>query len=148
MGVIVGSDGVFDNLFLDEIQEICNEFLIFPSSVEHTPIPMAKLAQAAQQIVKLAHRKADQDLDATIGRGGKVDDTSVVVSEVVPWTTAHAEQCSQITRRGETAARRQKNTCLGFGTCGIVGMDGFEEEDEVNRSQARKERTSSESNTE
>merc|ERR1711920_272364 len=95
--VILGSDGVFDNLFLDEIVDICNEYLPSPSSVQHTPLQISALGQVAQRIVKEAHLKSDEHRDAPIGRGGKIDDTSVVVSEVVPWTDRHRDMCKEIT---------------------------------------------------
>merc|ERR1712037_299382 len=96
--VILGSDGVFDNLFLDEIVDICNEYLPSPSSVQHTPLQISLLGQVAQRIVKEAHLKSDEQRDAPIGRGGKIDDTSVVVSEVVPWTDRHKDMCKEITK--------------------------------------------------
>eukprot|EP00931_Biecheleriopsis_adriatica_P095678 TRINITY_DN69289_c0_g1_i1.p1 TRINITY_DN69289_c0_g1~~TRINITY_DN69289_c0_g1_i1.p1 ORF type:complete len:396 (+),score=86.56 TRINITY_DN69289_c0_g1_i1:106-1293(+) len=101
--LILGSDGVFDNLFLDEIVEICNEILPAPSASEFSPMPAQFLSQAAQRIVKESHAKSDaqggQFLDTPIGKGGKVDDTSVVVAEIVEWTDAHRDIWSQV-RRG------------------------------------------------
>jgi len=117
--VIMGSDGVFDNLFLDELVEICNEILGKPkNSSEFTPIPPSMLSQVAQRIVKDSHAKSDakggQFLDTPIGKGGKVDDTSVVVAEIVEWTDAHREIWSQVRRN-----RKWKNvlSCGGM-QCG------------------------------
>merc|ERR1719163_1161657 len=101
--LIMGSDGVFDNLFLDEIVEICNE-VIRPGKQpsDFTPMPPALLSQVAQRIVKDSHAKSDakggQFLDTPIGKGGKVDDTSVVVAEIVEWTEAHRDIWSQVRR--------------------------------------------------
>ncbi|CAK9018978.1 unnamed protein product [Durusdinium trenchii] len=95
--VIMGSDGVFDNLFLDEIlrqrQDLANGLLgVSPSQVQ--------LRMLAQRIVEQCHAKT-RPLpngalpEAPIGRGGKKermtprldrDDTSCVVAEVVEWT--------------------------------------------------------------
>merc|ERR1719313_109885 len=57
--VVMGSDGVFDNLFLDEIVEICNESLPLPRSSEHfVPVPPNLLSKVAQRIVLEAHSKS------------------------------------------------------------------------------------------
>eukprot|EP00441_Pelagodinium_beii_P045509 CAMPEP_0197623910 /NCGR_PEP_ID=MMETSP1338-20131121/3787_1 /TAXON_ID=43686 ORGANISM="Pelagodinium beii, Strain RCC1491" /NCGR_SAMPLE_ID=MMETSP1338 /ASSEMBLY_ACC=CAM_ASM_000754 /LENGTH=396 /DNA_ID=CAMNT_0043194003 /DNA_START=22 /DNA_END=1212 /DNA_ORIENTATION=+ len=100
--LILGSDGVFDNLFLDEIVEICNEILPASTGAEFTPMPAKFLSQVAQRIVKESHAKSDghggQFLDTPIGKGGKVDDTSVVVGEIIEWTEAHKEIWSQVRR--------------------------------------------------
>eukprot|EP00408_Alexandrium_pacificum_P054880 CAMPEP_0171269086 /NCGR_PEP_ID=MMETSP0790-20130122/60008_1 /TAXON_ID=2925 /ORGANISM="Alexandrium catenella, Strain OF101" /LENGTH=302 /DNA_ID=CAMNT_0011737873 /DNA_START=8 /DNA_END=913 /DNA_ORIENTATION=- len=90
--VILGSDGVFDNLYLDEVQSIVNEVLVRGSP---TYAPKEVLDRAAQKIVAASHAKSKrlpsgQLPDAPIGRGGKMDDTSVVVAEVVEWTEEHA----------------------------------------------------------
>jgi len=111
--LILGSDGVFDNLFLDEIVEICNEILRPQSGADFTPMPPSLLSQVSQRIVKESHAKSDaqngQFLDTPIGKGGKVDDTSVVVAEIVEWTDAHREIWSQVRRN------RKWNSVLSCG---------------------------------
>merc|ERR1712050_789786 len=56
----------------------------------------------ADQIVYDSHSKSDaksgQFMDTPIGKGGKVDDTAVVVAEIVEWTDAHREIWSQVRR--------------------------------------------------
>jgi len=98
--VIMGSDGVFDNLFLDEIVEICNESMRPSKKTEFQPLLPSILQQVATRIVKASHAKSDaksgQFLDTPIGKGGKVDDTSVVVAEIVEWTDAHRSIWSQV----------------------------------------------------
>lgn len=101
--LVLGSDGVFDNLFLDEIVEICNEILRPSKKQDFTPSSPALLHQVAQRIVKDSHAKSGagaggQFLDTPIGKGGKVDDTSVVVAEIVELTDAHKEIWSQVRR--------------------------------------------------
>mmetsp|Transcript_4285 Transcript_4285/g.9979 ORF Transcript_4285/g.9979 Transcript_4285/m.9979 type:complete len:406 (-) Transcript_4285:44-1261(-) len=100
--LVMGSDGVFDNLFLDEIVEICNEFIRPPTRQDFVPIPPGMLSQVAERIVRASHAKSDakrgQFMDTPIGKGGKVDDTSVVVAEIVEWTDAHREIWSQVRR--------------------------------------------------
>lgn len=117
--LILGSDGVFDNLFLDEIVEICNEILRPPKTQEFAPMPPSMLSQVAQRIVKDSHAKSDakggQFLDTPIGKGGKVDDTSVVVAEIVEWTDAHKEIWSQV---------RQKRKWKSVLSCGGMQCGG------------------------
>merc|ERR1712203_1247547 len=66
------------------------------------PMQPSVLSQVANKIVKASHAKSDaksgQFLDTPIGKGGKVDDTSVVVAEIVEWTDAHREIWSQVRR--------------------------------------------------
>merc|ERR1719263_1358666 len=103
--VVMGSDGVFDNLFLDEIVEICNSSL--PNHGEiFSPVAPNLLSQVAQRIVLEAHSKSSDGgtgtyPDTPIGQGGKVDDTSVVVAEIVEWTEAHREVWAQVRRNKE-----------------------------------------------
>mmetsp|Transcript_98335 Transcript_98335/g.276540 ORF Transcript_98335/g.276540 Transcript_98335/m.276540 type:complete len:403 (-) Transcript_98335:132-1340(-) len=117
--LILGSDGVFDNLFLDEIVEICNEILRPGKTVDFVPTTPAILSQVAQRIVKDSHAKSDakggQFLDTPIGKGGKVDDTSVVVAEIVEWTEAHKEIWSQV---------RQKRKWKSVLSCGSMQCGG------------------------
>mmetsp|Transcript_7177 Transcript_7177/g.14945 ORF Transcript_7177/g.14945 Transcript_7177/m.14945 type:complete len:565 (+) Transcript_7177:155-1849(+) len=91
--VVMGSDGVFDNLFLDEITDLANSVLQ-PGQPVPTHEPL--LGHLAQCIVKACHAKTrpgpnGQMPEAPIGRGGKKDDTSCVVAEVVLWSQAHAQ---------------------------------------------------------
>eukprot|EP00930_Biecheleria_cincta_P035093 TRINITY_DN2416_c0_g1_i1.p1 TRINITY_DN2416_c0_g1~~TRINITY_DN2416_c0_g1_i1.p1 ORF type:complete len:506 (-),score=113.61 TRINITY_DN2416_c0_g1_i1:113-1630(-) len=88
--VIMGSDGVFDNLFVDEIAELANSILT--PNLPH-PIPKDVLTNLSTRIVHACHAKTmpaanGQLLDAPIGRGGKKDDTSCVIAEVMEWTEA------------------------------------------------------------
>merc|ERR1719456_1072801 len=95
--LVLGSDGVFDNLFLDELIEYCNEHLppLAPDEPFYPRSPNV-LRQLAKTIVLNSHKKSGDDgkqkiADSPIGKGGKVDDTSVVVAEVVEWTQAHRD---------------------------------------------------------
>lgn len=88
--VIMGSDGVFDNLFLDELLELANRTLL-PSASSGPQYSEAQLRGLAQRIVEQCHAKTRPMVngllpEAPIGRGGKKDDTSCVVAEVVEWT--------------------------------------------------------------
>jgi len=90
--VVMGSDGVFDNLFPDEVRDICNSILP-PGTL--VPTPEDKMRELAETIVLAAHEKTylgpdGRTRDTPIGRGGKVDDTAVVVGEVVEWTEERA----------------------------------------------------------
>lgn len=120
--LILGSDGVFDNLFLDEIVEICNEILRPSKTGDFVPMPPSLLSQVAQRIVKESHAKSESKggvyLDTPIGKGGKVDDTSVVVAEIVEWTDAHKEIWSQVRRN------RKWNNVLSCGGMQCGGVEG------------------------
>lgn len=115
--VVMGSDGVFDNLFLDEVIDICNEML--PPRCEgskFTPTPPALLKQVAMRIVSECHRKTQTNHrgeypNAPIGKGGKRDDTSCVVGEVVEFTQAHREVWSRIRRQQRWPSLLSCNGC-------------------------------------
>jgi protein phosphatase PTC7 len=102
--VVLGTDGVFDNLYIDEIVAICNEML-FTSGYkdDFQPISRSLLGQVAKRIVMECHQKTQpvggMYMDAPIGKGGKVDDTSCIVGEVVEWTDEHGEAWSNLRRR-------------------------------------------------
>merc|ERR1712187_1011440 len=119
--IVLGSDGVFDNLFLDEIVDICNEILV-PSweadTGNFTPTQPTLLVQIAKRIVDASHEKSKVGAqgalpETPIGRGGKMDDTSVVVGEVVEWTDAHSEVWAQVRRQRQW---RTLVTCGGMAT--------------------------------
>jgi len=101
--IVMGSDGVFDNLFLDEIAEIANEILRPPKNGVFQAVTPATLSQVAQRIVQESHNKSGADhngqmAETPIGKGGKVDDTSVVVAEIVEWTESHKRIWAQVRR--------------------------------------------------
>jgi protein phosphatase PTC7 len=94
--VVLGSDGVFDNLFVDEIVGICAEMLIAGKS----PLSRYALGEVAKRIVMECHAKTlPPHAPCPIGKGGKVDDTSCVVGEVVEWTTAHSDAWKELRRQ-------------------------------------------------
>lgn len=116
--VVMGSDGVFDNLFLDEIVEICNECISMPRSNEFNPVPPNLLSKVSQRIVLESHSKSSDGgtgnfPDTPIGKGGKVDDTSVVVGEIVEWTDAHREAWAQVRRN------KKWSNVLSCGGCSV-----------------------------
>lgn len=103
--VVMGSDGVFDNLYLDEIVSICNEML--PPAhygTKFTPIRQPVLQEIARVIVEACHAKTKvgprgRYPDTPIGKGGKRDDTCCVVGEVVEWTAEKGEHWARIRRQ-------------------------------------------------
>jgi hypothetical protein len=126
--IISGSDGVFDNLFLDEVIDIANQFLppvrrdgkfcqTEPSVLEHI----------ARTIVAECHRKTErghngEPRDSPIGLGGKVDDTCCVVGEVVEWTKHHSLMWSK------AHSKRSMNTgilCSLSNNLGALGRNLF-----------------------
>jgi len=138
--LVLGSDGVFDNLFLEEVIDIVNGCLRLPKNRGSQP-PDA-LEKAAKQIVSAAHRKSEEDSfgvlpETPIGRGGKVDDTSVVVGEVVEWTQAHRDILAQVRRhqrwRAMTGCGGMQCAPSGGGQCGSKcgGGDDSDEESQI-----------------
>lgn len=134
--LVMGSDGIFDNLFLDEVVDLCNSMLPARAG-RFSPTHPALLESLAQRLVVEAHSKTSRRPgggypDAPIGKGGKMDDTSVVVGEVVEWTEAHTAAWAKVTRVRRPASR----SLLGgfdFMNCGSacsVDEDSEEEYDE------------------
>jgi len=131
--VVIGSDGVFDNLFHDEVVAICNSILppTQPGS-KFAPLDPALLEQAARRVVAECHGKTQAGLggvypDTPIGKGGKRDDTSCVVGEVVEWTEDHCRQWSGVRRQHDW--KRLVACGSGFTGCcdeGDAGDDGEE----------------------
>jgi protein phosphatase PTC7 len=151
--LILGSDGVFDNLFLDEIVEVCNELLPpqHAANGDFTPLPPSLLSQVAQRLVKESHAKSEVQsggmyLDTPIGKGGKVDDTSVVVGEIVEWTDAHREIWRQV------KSNRKWNSVLSCGgmQCGGVGnaCSGYDDDAGHHRGRTRNDDGSETSDSE
>jgi protein phosphatase PTC7 len=99
--VILGSDGVFDNMFVDEIVQICDEMIRpTPKGMKFQAVDRSILGQIAYRIVHESHAKT-QPYQGTwrqtpIGKGGKIDDTSCVIGQVVEWTDAHGEAWAKI----------------------------------------------------
>merc|ERR1719401_2394936 len=99
--VVLGSDGVFDNLFIDEILAICEQMLT-PAGAgkKFQPEDRSRLGSIARRIVAESHSKTQAVAGgwrpSPIGPGGKIDDTSCVVAQVVEWTEAHGEAWAQL----------------------------------------------------
>ncbi|CAK0844935.1 unnamed protein product, partial [Prorocentrum cordatum] len=55
--VLLGSDGVFDNLFLPELVAICNEMMPPAQDGQFTPTAPAVLEKIARRIVADCHKK-------------------------------------------------------------------------------------------
>lgn len=75
--VLMGSDGVFDNLFLDELVKICNEYMPPPEDGQFMPTTPALLKLISREIIARAHAKTNPDdqnylPDTPIGQGGKI----------------------------------------------------------------------------
>lgn len=132
--VLMGSDGVFDNLFTDEIAEMVNAILR-PNSQQ--PIDESLLHLLSRRIVEACHAKTRPGPtgvlpEAPIGRGGKVDDTSCVVAEVIELIEGpegpHAWQSSLSSQQRDVVERDDIFT--GFLRCGTL-CDATDK-DEVN----------------
>merc|ERR1719271_315195 len=133
--VLLGSDGVFDNLFLDEIVDICNAYMPPPQPGQFVPLQPAVLSSIAQRIVEECHAKAragpnGRMPETPIGKGGKMDDTSIVVAEVIEWTEAHSEVWAQVRRQRQW---EDLVTCGGaaqFGPCRTCKGDDVDQYEE------------------
>merc|ERR550537_8253 len=117
----MGSDGVFDNLFLDEIVDICNQYIPPARPGPFVPLAPSILGDIAVKVIETAHAKTRPSSqghlpETPIGRGGKMDDTSVVVGEVVEWTEAHGEVWSNVRRK------RQWANLTSLGHCRACGL--------------------------
>lgn len=102
--VVLGSDGVFDNLFIDEILHICEMMLPDPQTgARFKPVERGLLGSIARRIVQECHSKTQPGPrgypPSPIGPGGKMDDTSVVVAQVVEWTEEHGEAWANLRSR-------------------------------------------------
>jgi len=132
--LILGSDGVFDNMFLDEAVALANEMIPPIYGGQFVPTHPGVLEQVATRIVMECHSKtqcrADGRFpDTPIGKGGKVDDTSCVVGEAVEWTESHSEAWSTVQRQRQF---RKIFHCGGmFDGCCKEEDDGEESEYEV-----------------
>jgi serine/threonine protein phosphatase PrpC len=112
--VVMGSDGVFDNLFVEEIVSICNELIEpHPLHSRFEPAPLHLLGEVAQRLVMESHAKTRPSFHGycrtPIGPGGKSDDTSCIVAQVVEWTDEHENAWTKI---------RNRRICNSFFTCG------------------------------
>ncbi|OLP93473.1 putative 1-aminocyclopropane-1-carboxylate deaminase [Symbiodinium microadriaticum] len=133
--VVIGSDGVFDNLFKDEVAAIVNQLIPRPSTPgeKFRPLDKAFMGEVARYIVEACHMKTKADLrtgkypDTPIGKGGKRDDTCCVVGEVVEWTEMDCMYWEGVQRR-----RRMKElvTCGGVLSLGMMCIDEDEEDEE------------------
>ncbi|CAE8683265.1 unnamed protein product [Polarella glacialis] len=125
--VIMGSDGVFDNLFLDEIIHLSNSIL---QPGMGSPLPQEALAHLSRAIVMASHSKSQRQAngrlpECPIGIGGKVDDTSVVVAEVLEWTEEY---------KGRSGPQRRRKEQRGLWACGDFECCGGVSEEELDLS--------------
>jgi len=95
--VVAGSDGVFDNLFIDEIVDICEQMLAGSTpGKKFRPACGHLLGEIARTLVMESHSKTrpvnGRMRESPIGRGGKIDDTSCVVAQVLEFSSEQGEQ--------------------------------------------------------
>jgi serine/threonine protein phosphatase PrpC len=121
--VILGTDGVFDNLFLEEIVDLVT--IDGPASQEDC-------TAIAKAIVDEAHRRVGGSMDTPMGpgAGGKADDTTLVVASVIPM---HSDEARAVW--GSMPSFR--STKLGLdekswdcAPCGHEGADEMETDDD------------------
>jgi len=127
--VVLGSDGVFDNMYVEEIVAICDEMIPDPrKGGKFKCTSRDLLGNVAKRIVQECHAKTLPNErggypETPIGRGGKIDDTSCLVGEVVEWTDAHGEAWSRLRKQKQWSSLM---TCGGM----VPGCrdDGSDEE--------------------
>jgi protein phosphatase PTC7 len=115
--VVAGSDGVFDNLFIDEIVSICDSML--PNEGKVRPISGHLLEEIAHCLVKESHGKTRQVNghlhQSPIGPGGKIDDTSCLVGQVLEFTSEQGDAWAKVRNRKWW----QKMFTLPFAACSM-----------------------------
>jgi protein phosphatase PTC7 len=94
--VVAGSDGVFDNLFVDEIVDTVETMLQGSAcGAKFRPISSRLLEEIAYALVLQSHAKTrsinGKPCQTPIGLGGKVDDTSCLVAQVLEFTDEQVE---------------------------------------------------------
>lgn len=159
--LVLGSDGVFDNLFLEEVARICNEMLPPRQSKDFQPTSTELLSCIAERIVQEAHAKCRPTpqgdpttwlMQAPIGVGGKMDDTSVVIAEVTEWlpTANHEVRRHRGTRSGGKSPSPVHCSIVpscrpapGRGHCD--DSDEYEDVDYANRQEEKSDMSESES---
>jgi protein phosphatase PTC7 len=102
--VVLGSDGVFDNMFIDEIVDLIDHMLPTPMpGTKFRPVPGHCLQEIAESIIFEAHAKTrsvnGRFRESPIGMGGKVDDTSCVVGQVLEFTEEKAKHWAKVRNR-------------------------------------------------
>jgi serine/threonine protein phosphatase PrpC len=140
--IVQGSDGLFDNLFIDEIVDFCNEYFHPPRPGQRfIPEQQSVLDQLARRIVSECHKKTERGRtgelrDAPIGKGGKVDDTCCVVGQVIEWSEQHSEVWKRVQRH------RMAKHSGAF--CNLGGMSQCDRADDGSGSELGSEFASSE----
>jgi serine/threonine protein phosphatase PrpC len=130
--VIMGSDGVFDNLFLDEVADLANSAL--PPG-RTGPTHEALLGHLAKRVVDACHAKTEPGPngmlpEAPIGRGGKMDDTSCCVGEVIEWTDSQRQIWAPRRRKWQWQPWQNFMSCSISTGCTADDEDEFEEYDD------------------
>jgi len=95
--VVAGSDGLFDNLFIDVIVCIVEHMVsVSGPGRKFRPASGHLLEEIARTIVMECHAKTrpanGRMKDAPIGPGGKIDDTCCVVAQVLEFHTEQGDQ--------------------------------------------------------
>ncbi|CAD7964115.1 unnamed protein product [Amoebophrya sp. A25] len=94
--VIMGSDGVFDNLYAHEVVSIVNSYFAPAAGGKFVPQTSETMKAVCKAVVAASHAKSGEDGKnrtslTPLGYGGKIDDTSCVVGEVVEYTSYHSD---------------------------------------------------------
>ena len=77
--ILVGSDGLFDNLFLDEILKMSQEDTIYHSRASYIASAAFRASNLAEKMVPHGERAAEAGLYHS---GGKPDDITVIIATI------------------------------------------------------------------
>lgn len=118
--VIAGSDGVFDNLFVDEIVDICDNMLpVYCPGQKFRPAGSQVMEEIARALVAESHAKTravnGHFRQSPIGFGGKVDDTSCLVGQVLELSETQVEKWARM--RNQQWWRKLFNPSWIFDSC-------------------------------
>jgi len=117
--VIMGTDGVFDNLFVNEIVSLVQKRVTGPPSIE-------ELHDLAAAVVHESHVKVGTVCDTPLGKdaGGKPDDTAAICASVI---AMHSPDASATWGHMPSFRRRQAASMFACSAdrarCGGVGED-------------------------
>eukprot|EP00435_Cladocopium_sp_Y103_P021619 s492_g5.t1 len=96
------------------------------STIQPVATQPVLLSHLARRLVDEAHAKSEVGPyglpDTPIGLGGKMDDTSVVVGEVVEWTKAHSEVWAQVRKQNQWRGLVSCPLVISGGTCRTCRM--------------------------
>merc|ERR1712232_368509 len=93
------------------------------------PTDPRKLEELARKLVHEAHSKSYPRpglggyADSPIGKGGKMDDTSVVIAEIVEWNESKNQRWANLAKMRKSSSRGPKSLFGLFGCSGVCSAE-------------------------